>query len=243
MTQEPTQLDMLPETPADYGPCAWPFEGFTRHSFGLIHADPPWRFKTWSQKGEISRHASAHYPVMSLADIKALPVAQLAAKDCALVMWFTQWNPHQAVDVARSWGFTVKSMGTWVKLTRKGDRLQYGLGRIHRSTAEFWLIATRGSPRVLSSSRRNVLVESDPTLLHPRDLDAVTGLDDPRLDGDVIVAPAREHSRKPEEIYGYCQSIYGGPYLDVFARATRPGWSSWGNEVGKFNEPDLAATA
>src|SRR5271167_3968614 len=59
-----------------------------------------------------------------------------------------------------------------------------------------------------------------------------------RLNADVrqgIISPDREHSRKPDGIHDRIERLVAGPYLELFARQTRPGWSAWGNEVNKFN--------
>jgi N6-adenosine-specific RNA methylase IME4 len=53
---------------------------------------------------------------------------------------------------------------------------------------------------------------------------------------EIIIAPRRDHSRKPEEFYERAEKYCPGPRLEMFTRFTRPGWSAWGNEATKFNE-------
>ena len=79
------------------------------------------------------------------------------------------------------------------------------MGMWTRSNSEVCLLATRGKPRRLAADVRQV-----------------------------IQAPTREHSRKPDEIYGRIERLVEGPYLEMFARQAWPGWDAWGNEVGKF---------
>ena len=86
--------------------------------YRLIYADPPWSFATYSRKGK-GRSAEAHYDCMSLADIKALPVAEWAAPDCVLLLWATDPLLDKAMDVIRAWGFTYKTVGfCWAKLNK-----------------------------------------------------------------------------------------------------------------------------
>lgn len=91
--------------------------------YKVIYADPPWAYRAWSQKGK-GRSAESHYSTMSLDDIKALPVGELADKDCALFMWITFPLLREAWNVIESWGFTYKSVAfVWVKQNKK--RLLY----------------------------------------------------------------------------------------------------------------------
>jgi N6-adenosine-specific RNA methylase IME4 len=174
--------------------------------YRAIYADPPWRFATYSDKGK-GRSAEAHYDCLSLNEIKALPVAAWAAPDAVLLMWATDPLLPQALDVVRAWGFTYKTVGFyWVKRNLGGDGFFTGMGFWTRANPEMCLLATRGHPR-----RR--------------------GADVPRL----LVAPRREHSRKPEEAYARIERLVEGPYLELFARATRPGWHTLGNQAGLFD--------
>lgn len=179
-----------------------------RKHYQVIYADPPWTFATYSRKGK-GRSPEAYYDCMSLADIKALPVGEWAAKHSALFLWTTDPILEKAFEVIRAWGFTYKTVGFhWVKLnkssTESASRATHfftGLGFWTRANPELCLLATRGSPR--------------------------------RLRADVaklIVSPRREHSRKPDEVYERIEALCEGPYLEMFARSSRPGWSSWGLE-------------
>jgi N6-adenosine-specific RNA methylase IME4 len=170
--------------------------------YGVILADPPWTFATYSHKGK-GRSAEAHYDCMSLADIKALPVADWAAPDCALFLWAIDPSLPQAFEVIEAWGFTYKTVAfTWVKTTKGGAGFPIGCGYWTRANPEQCLLATRGRPQRLLRSVQQL-----------------------------ILAPRREHSRKPDEVYARIEALVAGRYLELFAREQRTGWDSWGNEV------------
>lgn len=174
--------------------------------FGVIYADPPWTFVTHSAKGK-GKSPEQHYSCMSIDDIKALPVAALAAPDCALLMWITDPHLSLGMDVIKDWGFTYKTVGfTWAKQGRKDhEKWHFGTGYYTRANPEMCLLATRGKPKRLSASVRQL-----------------------------VVSPVREHSRKPDEVYDRIEALMPGPYLELFARTTRPGWTAWGNQTERF---------
>ncbi len=180
--------------------------------YRVIYADPPWRFATWSERGK-GRSPEAWYDCMTLAEIRALPVASWAAADCVLLLWTTDPWLEKAFEVVRAWGFTYKTVGfLWVKLNPRAPRSGWreedffkGLGFWTRANAELCLLATRGRPRRRAG-------------------------DVPRL----IISPRREHSRKPEEAYRRIERLLEGPYLELFARSRRPGWDAWGLEAEAF---------
>lgn len=181
--------------------------------YRVIYADPPWTFRTWSERGK-GRSAEAHYDTLSIAQIAALPVASWAASDCVLLLWATDPLLPRALEIIRAWGFTYKTVGFyWVKLQRGRDPLLFtradlftGLGFWTRANPEPCLLATRGKPR-----RRSGGVAK------------------------LVVSPRREHSRKPDEVRARIEALCEGPYLELFARETRPGWDVWGREAGLFD--------
>lgn len=204
-TREPVPLPDLKPLPAP-APAAWPFGHLVPHRYGAILADPPWRFLNRTTAGE-KKNPVAHYPCMSIAELAELPVARLAAPDCALVMWATAPLLHRAIELLEAWGFTFKSAGAWGKQSSTGERWAFGTGYVFRSAAEFYLVGTIGKPRVLSRSIRNL-----------------------------IVAPVREHSRKPDQMHQDIERLYAGPYAELFARQRRPGWDAWGNDIDRFTD-------
>lgn len=175
-----------------------------RGHYGTIIADPPWSFTTHSTKGH-GKSPHAHYECMDIDAIAAVPVASVAAPDCALFMWATAPMLPQALAVMDEWGFQFKTAGAWAKQSKTGAKWAFGTGYCFRSAAEFFLLGTRGRPAVQSRSVRNL-----------------------------IAAPVREHSRKPDDLHAMAEALYAGPRLELFARERRPGWDAWGNEADKF---------
>ncbi len=171
--------------------------------YNIIYADPPWAYKVWSKKG-MGRSAENHYPTMTMEDIKALPVAELADKDCALFLWITFPMLQEAWSVLEAWGFTYKSVAfVWIKQNRKVPTLFWGMGHWTRANAELCVIATKGKPKRQSKG------------VH-----------------QVIISPVEEHSKKPDEARKRIVELMGDlPRIELFARKITPGWDVWGNEV------------
>ena len=112
--------------------------------YGIIYADPPWRY----QMSRGSGVAENHYPTMSLVEICTLPIADIAAKDCVLFLWATFPQLKEALRVIDPWGFRYKTLAfLWLKQNRKADTWFYGMGFWTRSNAEVCLLATRGHPK------------------------------------------------------------------------------------------------
>jgi N6-adenosine-specific RNA methylase IME4 len=178
-----------------------PFAGLPDGHFRTILADPPWRFKTFSGKPGIK---GPPYPTMSLDEIKALPVGDLAANGCWLFLWTTGTFLDLSREVMRAWGFRYSStFGVWIRTTQDG-RIRKGLGKTSRKSAEFVLLGKIGSPKILS-----------------------------RPD-EVLLAPSKEHSRKPPQMLQRIEEFCPGPRIELFARERREGWTSWGNQIDYF---------
>lgn len=174
--------------------------------YGAIYADPPWHWRAWSKKGT-GRGAVSHYDVLSLDDLKRLPVADLAADDCALFLWAIDPMLPQALGVIDAWGFTFKTVGFyWVKTLSPGHGFHTGLGYWTRANPEQCLLATRGKPQRKSKSVRRL-----------------------------VVSPRREHSRKPDEVRMRIEQLVPGPYLELWAREKHENWDSHGDQVGLFD--------
>lgn len=175
--------------------------------FSVVLADPPWTFRTWSAAGE-GKSASRHYSVMGEDSIGSLPVQDVLDRDCALFLWATWPAIQYAFPIIESWGFRYSGLAwEWLKRNPITGKYAFGTGYGTRKNVEPCLLALRGKPKLKSRSIR-----------------------------DFIIAPRREHSRKPDEQYANIEAMYDGPYLELFARSARPGWSAWGYEVGKFDE-------
>ena len=174
----------------------------TNQKHGVIYADPPWTFKTYSDKGK-DKSPEKHYSCMSLTDIIHLPVGSIAKDDAVLLMWVVDPLLDQAFKVIDAWGFKYKTVGfTWAKTNRTKMGFFTGLGYWTRGNPEMCLLATRGKPKRLNKSI-------------------------PQL----VVSERQEHSRKPGIVYQHIEKMLEGPYIDLFARRKREGWNSWGNEV------------
>lgn len=191
-----------------------PFAGLPRGGFSCGLVDLPWVFKTYSPRGQ-GKSASQHYKVGELDQIAALPVPKLMAPDAVLFFWVTQPHLPQALQILSHWQFTYKSVAFyWVKMpagwveTDGYIRPRMGLGYHTRSGAEQCWLATRG--RGYERKSKGV--------------------------AQVIHAGIREHSRKPDEAAERIEQLVGDvPRIELFARTRRPGWTSWGDEVGRFD--------
>jgi N6-adenosine-specific RNA methylase IME4 len=181
--------------------------------YGVIYADPPWNFKNFSEKGT-GRNAVAHYQCMDFPQIAAMEPQRYATKDCVLFLWATDPMLPKALELIEAWGFTYKTVGFyWAKTNKRADLEALspddfftGLGYWSRANVEQCLLATRGSP--------------------------------PRMAKDVkrlVISPRREHSRKPDEIYKRIERLAQGPYLELFARQSRPKWDRWGDQDRLFD--------
>lgn len=193
--------------------------GLPENHFSCVLADPPWFFRTRTEfiSNRDPRH---HYKggVMSIKDIAALPIGDVASKDAHLFLWVTGPCLEQSFDVIKAWGFRYSGVAfTWVKLKKSHDANQLrvlptadqdfhvGLGFTTRKNAEFCLLARRGNAKRIAKNIR-----------------------------ELIVAPRREHSRKPDETYHRIEQYTAGPYLELFGRSQRPNWTVRGDETEKF---------
>ena len=171
--------------------------------YGIIYADPPWHYRVCSKKGA-GRSAESHYPTMTIEEIQALPVSELADKDCALFMWITFPLLKESLSVLSAWGFKFKTIAfVWIKQNRKSDSLFWGMGYWTRANAEFCVLATKGKPKRMAKN------------VH-----------------QVIVSHIEEHSKKPDEARRRIVRLMGDlPRIELFARQKSAGWDVWGNEV------------
>ena len=182
--------------------------------YNVICADPPWTFATYSRKGK-GRSAEAHYACLGFEDICAIPVADWAAPDSILFLWVTDPLLPKGLELIEAWGFTYKTVGFyWAKLNKRTPRNRFieddfftGMGFWTRANVEQCLLATRGKPNRLRKDVRRL-----------------------------VVAPRREHSRKPDEVHERIERLADGPYLEMFARQGRRGWDCWGIEAGLFDD-------
>lgn len=181
--------------------------------YRVILADPPWGFQCWDGKDKkvASRGSATPYDTMEMDEIAALPVSEIAAPDCVLFIWIVWPTMPEALKVMDAWGFAYKTCAfTWLKadpyrMWTLEEDVYMGLGYWTRANSEVCLLGTRGKTRRRDNSVRQGIVE-----------------------------PKRQHSRKPDCVYERIERLVEGPYLELFARTTRSGWDSWGNETHKF---------
>jgi len=182
--------------------------------FSTILADPPWRFahRTGKVSPEYRRHA--RYGTMRTPAIAALPVADAAAPDAHLYLWVPNALLADGLAVMQAWGFTYKANLVWHKVLADGRSDRRGVGFYFRNVTELVLFGVRGSLRTLGPGRRQV---------------------------NLLATRKREHSRKPEQLYDLVEACSPGPYLELFARYPRLGWTAWGDEVEQLTEPSHEA--
>lgn len=204
-----------------------PFAGLKRHHYRAIAFDPPWTFSAGT-KGR-----PQHYKRMTDHAIAELPIAELAHPDgCFLFMWVTSPKAYRPKgsktrlnpdEIARRQGFSFSSRAfVWIKTERAGsdplfffaDGLHTGTGLTTRKNAEDVLLFRRGKPKRSSGG------------VH-----------------EIILAPIREHSRKPDTFFERVERFCPGPYVEVFGRQSRPGWDVWGDEATKFDFPSQPLSA
>lgn len=181
--------------------------------------DPPWLERGG---GKIKRGADRHYPLMKLDDIHRTIFTSpvwTPADDAHMYLWVTNNFLPQGLELMRRLGFRYVTNTAWVKMAdewsaaaaalhspneKAAALLQIGLGQYQRGAHELLLFGVRGKAMVPE----------------PRD----------RLP-TVVFAPRGRHSEKPVVFYDRIERASPGPYLEVFARSEREGWTSWGLEV------------
>ena len=175
---------------------------FPNKKYNIIYADPAWYFKSYSSKGE-GRNATQHYNCMSINDICNLPVGNISNNNCVLLLWVIDPMLPQAFEVIKAWGFKYKTVAfTWVK-ENKNEGYFTGLGYWTRSNPEMCLLATKGKPKRISKSVRQLVIDK-----------------------------RREHSRKPDRIRNDIVELCGDlPRIELFARQQAEGWDNWGNHI------------
>ena len=179
--------------------------------YKTILADPPWQFQNRTGKMAPEHKRLNRYSTMTLEDIKALPVARTAADTAHLYMWVPNALLPEGLEVMRAWGFNYKSNLVWHKIRKDGGSDGRGVGFYFRNVTEVILFGVRGkNARTLAPGRTQV---------------------------NYLSSRKREHSRKPDEQYPLIEACSPGPYLELFARGTRPNWTIWGNQADESYSP------
>lgn len=172
--------------------------------FGTVLADPPWRFANRTGKMAPEHKRLLRYSTMTLQDIMELPVAQLALPQSHLYLWVPNALILEGLEVMKRWGFEYKTNLVWYKIRKDNGPDGRGVGFYFRNVTEVVLFGTRGHLRTLKPGRTQV---------------------------NIIPTRKREHSRKPDELYPIIEACSPEPYLELFARHHRPGWTQWGDGI------------
>jgi N6-adenosine-specific RNA methylase IME4 len=179
--------------------------------FSTVLADPPWRFQNSTGKAAPEHHRLNRYGTLSLEEITALPVSNIAAQTAHLYLWVPNALLLEGLTVMTAWGFKYKTNIVWHKVRKDGGSDGRGVGYYFRNVTELVLFGVRGKhARTLVSGRTQV---------------------------NYIATRKREHSRKPDELYAIIEACSPGPFIELFARGIRPGWTSWGDQANDTYRP------
>ncbi|SDI69427.1 MT-A70 family methyltransferase [Alloyangia pacifica] len=191
-------------------------------TFGCIMADPPWRFQNRTGKVAPEHKRLARYPTLDLDEICALPVAEHLEERAHCYLWVPNALLPEGLQVLDAWGFKYTSNIVWQKVRKDGGPDGRGVGFYFRNVTELLLFGTRGkNVRTLAPARSQV------NFIPPGSPKEYL----PLPDGDLIATRKREHSRKPDEQYPIIEQCSWGPYLELFGRGRREGWTVWGNQA------------
>ena len=178
---------------------------FPNKKYSIIYADPPWQYK---RNGEKS--AESKYNVMSLEDIKNLPVNNISEDNSHLYMWVTNSFIAEGLEVCKSWGFEYKTLLTWVKTYKNGSPVM-GMGYYFRGSTEHIIFGVKGKKLCNNRNTKNIFYSLQ-----------------------------RQHSRKPDFVKDLIVKSSGNlSKIELFAREESPGWDCWGNNTNKFNKNSI----
>jgi N6-adenosine-specific RNA methylase IME4 len=181
--------------------------GLDGQEFQTILADPPWRFQNRTGKVAPEHQRLRRYATMSLSEIREMPVGNCAAAQSHLYLWVPNALLPEGLSVLDAWGFTYKTNLIWAKVRKDRQPDGRGVGFYFRNVTEVLLFGIKGKLRTGPPARRQV---------------------------NLISTQKREHSRKPDEAYEIIEACSFGPRLEFFARAPRPGWTQWGDELETY---------
>jgi len=175
--------------------------------YSVITLDPPWPYDRTAGQGV----ANKQYSLMTWDDLYALGplVKAVAAPDCAIFMWTTAPLLFETVDMVKAWRLRyVTKAFSWVKTYRTGG-IFFGIGSYTASNTEDMWLLSNGTPKRKAKNVSQIV----PTV------------------EQAVVTPMGAHSAKPEEVYSRIERLMSGPYLELFARRQRLGWTCIGNEL------------
>jgi N6-adenosine-specific RNA methylase IME4 len=176
-----------------------------KRRFATVLADPPWQFANRTGKMAPEHRRLSRYSTMKLDEIASLPVGDLVQPTSHLYLWCPNALLPEGLAVMKAWGFNYKSNLVWHKVRKDGGSDGRGVGFYFRNVTELILFGVRGkNARTLAPGRSQV---------------------------NLLATRKREHSRKPDEQYEIIEACSPGPYLELFARGKRSGWTVWGNQA------------
>ncbi len=178
--------------------------GSIRQEYKTILVDPPWQFSNRTGKMAPEHRRLGRYSTLSFEEINDIPVGEVAAPESHLYLWVPNALILQGLEAMKSWGFTYKTNIVWHKIRKDGGPDGRGVGFYFRNVTELLLFGVRGRLRTGKHGRKQV---------------------------NFIATRKREHSRKPDELYPIIEACSFAPFLELFARHSRQGWTCWGNEV------------
>ena len=176
--------------------------------FSTVLADPPWRFHNKTGKMAPEHKRLSRYPTLSFAEIGDLPVGSVVHDVAHLYLWVPNALLPQGLEVMKQWGFEYKTNLVWYKVRKDGGPDRRGVGFYFRNVTEMILFGVRGK--------------------HARTLQKG------RSQENIVLSQKREHNRKPDAQYDIIEACSPGPYLELFARGTREGWHTWGNQSKQY---------
>src|SRR6202035_5968339 len=173
--------------------------------FATVLADPPWQFVNRTGKIAPEHRRLSRYGTMTLQEIIEMPVNDIAKSTAHLYLWVPNALLPDGLSVMKAWGFTYKSNLVWHKVRKDGGSDGRGVGFYFRNVTEIILFGVRGkNARTLTPGRSQV---------------------------NLLATRKREHSRKPDEQYDIIEACSSGPFVELFGRGTRKGWTTWGNQA------------
>ena len=186
------------------------------NKFTTVYADPPWQFSNRTGKIAPEYKKNDRYGTLTVEDIKSLPVQDVLAEEAHLYLWVPNALLMEGLDVMKAWGFTYKSNIIWEKVRKDGQPDGRGVGFYFRNVTEMILFGVK-------TKKKNSTFRT----LQPG-----------RSQVNLLRTMKREHSRKPDEMVSIIEACSPGPYLELFARGTRPGWAVWGDQAEEDWKPD-----
>jgi len=175
------------------------------NKYNIIYADPPWKYN--SRNNINTRFGGGvfnKYSLMTMEEIKSLPISNLAEENCVLFLWCTFPYLDEQIKLFDYWGFRYCTLGfSWIKTNSKNGKPFFGVGYYAKSNCEICLMGMKGQLKPISNKVSSV-----------------------------IISPRREHSKKPDEVRNKIVELFGDlPRIELFAREKVEGWASWGNEI------------